>query len=1503
MGIKDLLRIRPALRSTKELGEIRSALQTNPFFADWDAEALQLISGVLGCVMVAPDDAVIHAGETISCLHIILSGTAEVSIAHPSDPRAPPEFALLPTGAVLGLEALLLHSTAPAAPAAAGTAGGLPFDSTARSPVTAGLGGATLATLTGSGWSDVCARAAGSPKWAAVRSALLCSAIRQLALGAPGERGGRPGAAGAGAGARQSKAGRVTPPPFLAGPAGPGELGALEAGGRSGGGGGVRFSDEGEAEEPAAPPAVAGAEAVRVELLARLLAYIPGILSAMPHMMLLEAARCAFLRTVRPYSVLYGANTAATSQALLLSGEMQVRSLRAAAGGRPALRPAATMGPSAGTGPAAAAAAAAAAALAAESGLRELPSPVTRRSEEPASVRGSTTSVGVAPEEVAGEGEDPGGEFDEVSGGGGAGGGAAVETAEEAERQLAERGSVVGAESRGAVLGELSLPDITGKGRRLPRKATLATGASPAVVLVLPLAALRRGYAATQAQLVAARSAALTSSGGGLEALRSLAPPELAALALACWPLRVSAGAVVARQGGLVEALYVVQEGELRLYDDPESAVQQAAVQQASSLAGRSALAPSATSASASSPSASAGPSAASGPSPAAGVAPALLPLLDDPVFGSELGPLFAKLGGQAAAQAAAAGAAGQGGTAAAAQRATASLVPLMSVGPGGLLGECVLGAIAPGGPESSAINWGSGGGGGGGLLSSGADSAPGGGGNGALTRLPVPPAHGPSLLRSSSINAARTAAAGGGPGGGGGGGGPGSPLRPATVQRSDTGSRLARSLSVSHQAGAAAAAAAAATATDGGGASGSASRAGSRSNSRTVSRAASFSGSAGQPNAATAAAADLAAAASSFGSDGGGRSLGRSYSTVGSTSASSGGAAGSAGPAGPTAGPAGAPSTAALLALQQQPQEGYGFFAATAVVTSPVARLLALPKTALQALPQLRLPLAGVAAEHLAMVERRRRDAGDMHAKLPLVTSLEGLPPPAAAPPDPAALTRRRQAERRAAVEAMQRGGAPRGVRPPEVVLPDEMLARPSLLLERMGFKVPKVRACVPSVDCEAPASPSGASASAASLSTAALSDPPGARSTSYRTLSVSGFTGAGAGMGFSGDGPLPGMRTSNPGLPTAHSGGLLPELTRTRSNVASMLEADMASATAALLGPRRGSGTGMTGPGAAALAAATAAAAGGGGGPVASLASPPLPRLRMSNSGYATDSSVHGRTGHGAIHPHHPLHHPLHPLHAASQHSLRSAPPLQRAPHSPQGAPPPRLSNSGLPASPLSSTALASPLSSTALASYPSGGGAGGTGGLHSPRLMSAMAARLAQLGLGPVSVGAGGAESGFPVAQVPTSPTSSPSAPRTPPPVSPTVGQAPALTSPKGGGAGAGAGSAAAPPPQLPSPSSRSPLLPTMRPSQDGFARGQPSTANDPAAWLADNDLRRGNFSGFVRRPAMAGAGAASATGGSAGVAGQGKGGLSANAALAALGRGPLAGAGTGQGQGGR
>ncbi len=155
-------------------------------------------------------------------------------------------------------------------------------------------------------------------------------------------------------------------------------------------------------------------------------------------------------------------------------------------------------------------------------------------------------------------------------------------SAEEAEQRMTDRfGPVVGSQGLGASLCELSLADITGaKGRRPPRRTSLVTGAAPALVLLIPIAALRRGYGAARSALVAARTAALLRPGawGGLgEALRSgcLTPAELAALALAAAPARLAAGALVARQGALIDALYLVQvrAGVLRVLCAPVDGV------------------------------------------------------------------------------------------------------------------------------------------------------------------------------------------------------------------------------------------------------------------------------------------------------------------------------------------------------------------------------------------------------------------------------------------------------------------------------------------------------------------------------------------------------------------------------------------------------------------------------------------------------------------------------------------------------------------------------------------------------------------------------------------------------------------------------------------------------------------------------------------------------------------------------------------------------------------
>jgi hypothetical protein len=72
-------------------------------------------------------------------------------------------------------------------------------------------------------------------------------------------------------------------------------------------------------------------------------------------------------------------------------------------------------------------------------------------------------------------------------------------------------------------------------------------------VLVVPLSALRRGYEAARAALVASRVALLS----GCQPLAGLNAAEMSALALAARPLWLASGGLVARQGDT--ALYLVQ--------------------------------------------------------------------------------------------------------------------------------------------------------------------------------------------------------------------------------------------------------------------------------------------------------------------------------------------------------------------------------------------------------------------------------------------------------------------------------------------------------------------------------------------------------------------------------------------------------------------------------------------------------------------------------------------------------------------------------------------------------------------------------------------------------------------------------------------------------------------------------------------------------------------------------------------------------------------------------
>ncbi|GIM12569.1 hypothetical protein Vretimale_15922 [Volvox reticuliferus] len=143
--------------------------------------------------------------------------------------------------------------------------------------------------------------------------------------------------------------------------------------------------------------------------------------------------------------------------------------------------------------------------------------------------------------------------------------------------------------------------------------------------------------------------------------------------------------------------------------------------------------------------------------------------------------------------------------------------------------------------------------------------------------------------------------------------------------------------------------------------------------------------------------------------------------------------------------------------------------FPATAVAVGAV-RLLALPRKALLRLPQLQSVLAALAAGQLRILEHRRRDAQEMCDRLEAAAAATGeadcvscptgtaLSPSASPAKDPYADARRRQSERRAAVGALN-GNVAAALRAPEVLPTDEMISRPSAALEKMGFKVPKLR------------------------------------------------------------------------------------------------------------------------------------------------------------------------------------------------------------------------------------------------------------------------------------------------------------------------------------------------------------------------------------------------------------------------------------------------------------
>ncbi|KAG2491997.1 hypothetical protein HYH03_009727 [Edaphochlamys debaryana] len=299
----------------------------------------------------------------------------------------------------------------------------------------------------------------------------------------------------------------------------------------------------------------------------------------------------------------------------------------------------------------------------------------------------------------------------------GAGAGEDGEEAEEEEAQ--EAGDVhiaqlYGAEAGGVATGHVAgeLPAVVlnrvvagagagavssgtparGGGARARRSNTAIAGLNGADVLVVALEALRRGHDAARDDLVSGRLAVLEA----LEPLRALSEEHRAALALGAAMASLDAGVPVAWQGQAVEALYVVMEGEVRLVDDPEGVVASAA----SGLPGLPGVAVGSSSA----------PPSATAPAPAASsvsFGPSSVASKDRATLGTasfaanSLSISSRAADAVAAAEAAVAGA-GVGSppnaapllapTTLKARRAVAALPTLSLLGPGGSLGESVLG-------------------------------------------------------------------------------------------------------------------------------------------------------------------------------------------------------------------------------------------------------------------------------------------------------------------------------------------------------------------------------------------------------------------------------------------------------------------------------------------------------------------------------------------------------------------------------------------------------------------------------------------------------------------------------------------------------------------------------------------------------------------------------------------------------------------------------------------
>ncbi|KAG2434659.1 hypothetical protein HXX76_007552 [Chlamydomonas incerta] len=125
------------------------------------------------------------------------------------------------------------------------------------------------------------------------------------------------------------------------------------------------------------------------------------------------------------------------------------------------------------------------------------------------------------------------------------------------------RAAGAGTAASSGVVGPTPVP------ARHRRANTAIAAAAGADVLVIALEALRRGAEAVRSDMVAERLAVL----GALEPLRGLSEEHQAAVALGAAVMCVDSNTVVVRQGQLVDALYVVLDGEVRLLDDPDDMV------------------------------------------------------------------------------------------------------------------------------------------------------------------------------------------------------------------------------------------------------------------------------------------------------------------------------------------------------------------------------------------------------------------------------------------------------------------------------------------------------------------------------------------------------------------------------------------------------------------------------------------------------------------------------------------------------------------------------------------------------------------------------------------------------------------------------------------------------------------------------------------------------------------------------------------------------------------